>query len=56
MDMLDLKKNMYVETVELPLDWLETAPRWMSQNLINEKWILVKVMTWGRQTTSHYMS
>ena len=34
----------------------EIALRWMSQNLTNEKSMLVQVMMWCRQATGHYLS
>ena len=34
----------------------EIAPRWLPQNLSNEKSTLVQVMAWCRQATSHYQN
>ena len=34
----------------------EIAPRWMPQNLTNEKSTQVQVMAWCRQTTRQYLS
>ena len=34
----------------------EIAPRWMPLDLTNDKSLLVQVMAWCRQATSHYLS
>ena len=38
------------------VNFCELALRWMSLDLTNDKSILVKVMAWCRQATSHYLS
>ena len=34
----------------------ESTLRWMPQNTCDENWILVQVMAWCRQATSHYLN
>ena len=52
-------KNIIFE----PISWIDTSSanskifvRWMPQNSTDDKSTLVKVMTWCRQATSHFLS